>query len=77
MNLKIPVTHKIHAVFHHIQEFCDKKKMGLGYYSEQAAESIHSDFKSVWKNFDIRDTNHPNYGQHLLRAVVAYNSQHL
>ena len=37
--LKISVTPKVYAVFHHISEFCDLVKMGVGPYSEQAAES--------------------------------------
>ena len=76
-NLKISFTPKIHAVLFHIIEFCDSKGMGLSPWSEQASESVHHDFKQKWKNFNIRDTDHPVYGKRLLEAIVSYNSQHL
>ena len=75
--LKISVTPKVHAVFFHVSEFCNLKKMGLGPWSEQASESVHHDFKKTWEHFKVRDTNHPEYGKRLLDAIVMYNSQHL
>ena len=51
--------------------------MGLAPWSEQTAESIHSDFKKVWSNFIVRDTGNPEYGKRLLEAIITYNSQHL
>ena len=59
MKLKINVTPKIHAVFHHIIEFCEMKKLGLGPWSEHTAELVHHYFKTVWSNFNVRDINHP------------------
>ena len=55
--LKISVTPKVHAVFHHIAEFCDVVQMGLSLWSEQTTESLHSDFSTVWNNFKVRNTN--------------------
>ena len=75
--LGINVTPKVHAVFHHISEFCDVVKKGLGPWSEQTSESLHSDFKKLWQNYKVRDNDHQQYGKRLLDAVVAYNSQHL
>ena len=46
MDLEVSVTPKIHAVFYHVSEFCSKHLKGLGFYSEQAMESVHFDFKS-------------------------------
>ena len=77
MKLKINVTPKIHAGFHHIIEFCQMKKLELGPWSEQTAESVHHDFKTVWSNFNVRDINHPEYAKRLLNAIIMYNSQHL
>ena len=48
LSLDINVTLKIHAVFWHIEYFCNVKKKALGYYSEQAMESAHDFFQ---KNF--------------------------
>ena len=75
--LGISVTPKVHAVLHHISEFFDIKKMGLAPWSEQTAESIHSDFKKIWSNFIVRDTCNPECGKRLLEAIITYNSQHL
>lgn len=77
MALNINVTPKVHAVFHHIAEFCQIKQMGLAHWSEQTSESLHHDFAEAWKNYKITDTAHPDYGNQLLKAVVMYNSSHL
>ena len=37
------VTPKVHPVFYHVEEFCELVNMGLGPWSEQVAESFHSD----------------------------------
>ena len=75
--LKISVTPKIHAVFHHVSEFCQITGKGLSPWSEQTAESIHFDFNQIWQGFKVRDTDHKEYGTHLRDAIVMYNSQHL
>ncbi len=74
--LSISITPKIHAIFHHISEFCEIVKMGLGPYSEQAAESVHHDFNTMWSRFKVKTKEHPEYGQRLLKSVIMYNSQH-
>ena len=48
LDLEINVTPKVHAVFFHITEFCEKHGVGLGIYSEQASESVHAHFKKIW-----------------------------
>ena len=48
LDLDIPVTPKIHAIFVHIPQFCKLMNVGLGRFSEQASESVHCGFKSVW-----------------------------
>lgn len=75
-NQKLSVTPKVHAVFHHILDFCTKADTGLGPWSEQASESVHSDFKMVWNRFK-RTTSDPHYGKWLQRAVCEYNSNHI
>ena len=51
--------------------------MGLSPWSEQTAESLHQDFNTVWNNYNVRDTSHPEYAERLLQAIITYNSQHL
>lgn len=75
--LKIRVTPKVHAVMHHITDFCHLTGRGLGPWSEQTSEAIHHDFNQTWKRFKINGTKNKNYGKHFLQAVSMYNSQHL
>ena len=76
MDLNIPITPKLHAIFVHVKQFCSKHNLSLGPYSEQSSESVHADFKSVWKHFSV-DINHPNFGNQLLLAVLKYNGMHM
>ena len=43
------MTPKVHAVFYHVSEFCEKKQMGLGFFSEQEMECVHFEFKRIWQ----------------------------
>lgn len=76
MSLGINVTPKVHAVFFHIQDFCQFKQEGLSRWSEQACEAVHSDFKATWAKYKV-PVIHPDYGAKLLFAVREYNSRHL
>lgn len=76
LKLNISVTSKIHAIFFHIKHFCEYYGIGLGFFSEQAFESVHHDFKQTWANFKVNSEN-DNYGSKLLRCVCVYNSKHL
>lgn len=74
--LNISVTPKVHAVFFHIQDFCDRTQMGLGVFSEQAMKSVHFDFNSVCQKYKL-SPDHPEYSSKLLRAICEYNSLHV
>ena len=74
--LGLNVTPKVHAVIVHIPQFCDKTGKGLGYWSEQASESVHSDFKLTNNRFKVNQA-HPDHPEKMLRAVVKYNSSHI
>lgn len=74
--LGISITPKIHAIFFHVSDFCSKTGMGLGFYSEQAVESLHHDFCVTWKKYKVLK-KHPQYTEKLLRAVCEYNSKHV
>lgn len=75
--LNINVTPKVHAVFHHVKEFCDLTNTGLGQWSEQTGEAVHFDFMHVWENYKRKSTSHPEYATRLYRAVCAYNGRHV
>lgn len=70
------VTPKVHAVFHHVKEFCAFHQIGLGLYSEQASEAVHYDFANTWNSYKLR-MGHCQYAERLLKAVCRYNSVHL
>lgn len=75
-DLNISITPKVHSVFFHVPDFCSKVEKGLGFYSEQAIESVHSDFKTMWAKYKVSST-HPEYPSKLLKAVQEYNAQHV
>ena len=76
LTLNISVTPKVHAVFFHIKDFCAQQKRGLGFFCEQAIESVHFDFDCTWNKYKVLKSNH-NYANQLLRAVIEYNSNHI
>ena len=76
MKLGISVTPKVHAVMHHVDDFCEMTGRGLGSWSEQTGESVHHDINETWKKFKINDVERPVYAEHLLKAVSMYNSKH-
>ena len=69
------ITPKIHAILHHVPEFCTKYG-ALGIHSEQASESVHADFKKTFSKYKI-GIKHSDYNKYLLRAVCEYNCIHL
>ena len=75
-DLEISITPKVHAVIYHIPEFCDRHQRGLGLFSEQASEAVHSNFAMTMENYKFNDT-HCEFPSQLLKAVNAYNSLHL
>ena len=49
---------------------------GLGFYSEQAMESMHAELKEDW-GADKVDVKHPSYGPKLKNTVVRINEKHI
>lgn len=62
----------------HVEEFLRSKGevAGMGFWSEQAMESCHHDFKIELENEKL-SVESPDYLERLLRIVVRYNSKHL
>ena len=52
------------------------KKNGLGFFSEQAMESMHKELKQEY-GVDKVDVKHPSYGSRLLKTVVRINGKHI
>ena len=68
---------QVHLTAHHLAEYIEQDGMACGLLSEQAGESLHSDFQKLWLHYQVKDHQSPTYGNNLLRAVVAYNSSHV
>ena len=49
---------------------------GLGYWSEQAFEAVHANFKQSWENVKV-DIDHTEYLPKLKNSVTRYNSSHI
>lgn len=77
MKLNISVTTAVHVLFNHLIEFCNFFHSSLGIYSEQASESVHSDFSSLWESSGKVPLTHHKYSENLLDVVIRYNARHL
>ena len=75
-NEQVTVTPTIHILVFHVPEFCNFTKNGLGYYSTQAGEAVHPDFRKTWAQYKVSPEN-PDYGERILDALVWYNVKHL
>ena len=77
----LSVSLKVHLLSH-IKLFLERKfsqgypRCGLGFFSEQAFESCHSNFKDHWSKYKV-GVDHANYMERLLEAVLSYNSRHI
>lgn len=56
-------------------DFCEEMQSGLGFFSEQAMESVHADFKKIWEKYKV-SIDHPEYLKRLLSAICEYNGSH-
>lgn len=65
-----------HALRFHVPQFCDRRDLPLGPFSEQAGESLHhvlkDDWDARWKKLPKGSSCDPD-----LRAVVAFSSERI
>ena len=71
------MTPKVHLLESHASEFLEMMggEHGLGYYSEQAMESMHKELKK--EEVEKVAENHPNYREKLCKTVVRVNGKHM
>ena len=69
---------QVHILESHVVEFLRSKgeKHGMGFYSEQAMESMHYELREEW-GVQKLDINHPNYGDKLKGVVARINGKHI
>ena len=83
LKLGMSVTPKAHALFAHVAQFLhfknpqDGPKRGLGYWSEQAGESVHHDFEVFWERGYKRQIDSPDYMQQSLKCISTYAARHV
>ena len=77
LELPIAVTPKVHILMFHVTEYIriinahwEGSKIGLGFMSEQAFESIHSNLKQKWENGNKVGLQNQNFGSKLLDFIV-------
>ena len=85
LKIGLPVTPKAHILFVHVAQFLDFQNensdgppRGLGYWSEQASESVHHDFQKLWISGSYkRELGHSEYKEKTLKCIVTYASRHI
>ena len=70
-------TLKIHCILQHLTETIRYLNTGLGIWSEQAGESIHREFLTIWNKYKINTIDDERYAEQLLKAVVAFSSNRI
>lgn len=70
----ISLTPKLHIIIVHVKEFIGKFDLGLGYFSEQAGESIHHMWARFFENFKC-STSNEQFESCLIRALVKFNAR--
>ena len=71
----LPVTDYIYIVCHFVASSCFLK-IGLGFWSEQASESVHADLEKARADI-ARAFEDPKYAEYFLKLGVKYNSNQL
>ena len=77
LNISVPV--KLHILEKHCAQFLKmyNERYGLGYFSEQAMESCHSEIKPDLLAEKLVSINHPNYGEKLVNLISRVNGKHV
>ena len=74
------ITLKTHALFVHVVQFLELMKdrfpgKGLGFWMEQAGESVHGKWEECWEESG-RKMSHSDYDSHLLDRGTLFNHKH-
>ncbi len=71
------MTPKVHMLIHNVPEYVRRTAAPLGPTSEQAPKSKHTFFDIFYHRLKVNCTSSPVFREHLLNAVLHYNSHHL
>ena len=67
---------KAHVLFCDIPRFLASRDHGLGRYSEQAIEAIHSLEDKTWQNYKV-GLAHKNYPAQMLKSTLELNGMNI
>ena len=67
---------KAHILFHDVPRFLATRDHGLGKYSEQAIESVHTLENNTWENYQV-DLANEKYGPQMLRSTMDLNCKNI
>ena len=67
---------KAHILFHDVPRFLATRDHGLGKYSEQAIESVHTLENNTWENYQV-DLANEKYGSQMLRSTMDLNCKNI
>lgn len=71
------LTTKAHMIIDHLEDFV--RSWGgrhISRFSEQAHESTHAEFLKIWSKYRVKNIQHPQFKDRLLRATLDYNGSH-
>ena len=74
----IDILYQVHLLETHVEEFLQSKGevAGLGFWSEQAMESCHNNFKLEYEKAKICEDS-PEFLEKLKYLIAQYNRKHL
>ena len=75
-NIKTKST-KFHILFSHLPEFLEKTNKGLGLYSEQAGETLHSRFRQYAESKLPKNHTSESYAESLKKIILSYNIERI
>ena len=77
--LNISVTVKVHLVERHLADFLKYfgEEHSLGFYSEQAMESLHDELRSDLRDEQMVVKDHPRCGEKLVNLACRVNGKHM
>ena len=67
------VTPKAHHVFVHVKHFCDLRGKGLGHFSEQTFERMHSRFTEFSRYRLPKENKSRGFAESLLKVTKELN----
>ena len=71
-------TLKIHVVTQHLNHCLDYLSgYGLGVWSEQAGEAVHTEFDNFWDRYKINNIEDPLFLSQLKKAVIEFSSLYI